>query len=205
MPPTIGDRERIAKKQGESIFSFVFHQLFFRGRVGYDAQIVFLFDKQIIASELRLRAAAGPRPVIENQSQQEENCGGRSRQFRDVPRSFQRHQSHRKCFFDFAALEGQHGVLVRGCPVLFVAVDEGDISSGASVRLATAKVSKIFVLAVNGADAAVLLLEGDREEAAFGVSNQFFEFSVVHVFSGVVVGAIVDHPHGSCQEDSCDG
>ncbi len=84
---------------------------------------------------------------------------------------------------ELSAAEGDNRILVSGCPRFGVAVDEGDISSSADGIAAALEEPLIFVLAVDDADGAVFLHEGDREEFALRFRDQVIEFSL-HGFFG---------------------
>lgn len=64
-----------------------------------------------------------------------------------------------------------------GCPTLFVAVVDADVAS--TSRAAFAAIGS-HGLCVDGAGFAVLLVEGDAEEAAFGGLDFLFELFLVH-------------------------
>lgn len=76
------------------------------------------------------------------------------------------------------AAEGHNRILVSGCPSFGVAVDEGNKTSGFALVFTTLEQAAILVLAVDDADAAILLDEGNGEEFAFGFSDQVVEFSL---------------------------
>ena len=76
------------------------------------------------------------------------------------------------------AAEGHDCVLVSGCPSFGVAVDEGNEASGFALVFATLEQAAILVLAVDDADGAVLLDEGDGKELTFGFSDQVVEFGL---------------------------
>ena len=76
------------------------------------------------------------------------------------------------------AAEGHDCVLVSGCPSFGVAVDEGNEASGFALVFATLEQAAILVLAVDDADGAVLLDEGDGKELALGLGDQVVEFGL---------------------------
>ena len=67
---------------------------------------------------------------------------------------------------------------MSGCPSFGVTVDEGDVSRDGDIVHAALQQALILVLAVDDADGAVFLHEGDREEFAFGFSDQVVEFGL---------------------------
>ena len=76
------------------------------------------------------------------------------------------------------ATEGHDCVLVSGCPSFGVAVDEGNVSRDGDIVHATLEQAAILVLAVDDADGAILLDEGNGEELSFGFSDQVVEFGL---------------------------
>lgn len=92
--------------------------------------------------------------------------------------------SHRKSVFDLAAFEAQHTAILGSGPRFAVAVDERFITSFPHGRFALvgavggSQEAAVFVLAVDGADRAVLFRKGDREELAFGVFDEVAECSL---------------------------
>ena len=67
---------------------------------------------------------------------------------------------------------------MSGCPSFGVAVDEGDEASDGNVIHATLEKPLILVLAVDDADGAILLDEGDGEELALGLGDEAIEFGL---------------------------
>ena len=74
--------------------------------------------------------------------------------------------------------EGHDCILVSGCPRFGVAVDEGNEASGFALVFATLEQAAILVLAVDDADGAVILDEGDGKELALGLGDQVVEFGL---------------------------
>jgi len=96
-----------------------------------------------------------------------------------------------------AAAEGDNRILVSRSPSFGVAIDEGNEARNRKVIHATIKESLIFVLAIDDADGAVFLHEGDREEPAFGLCDQVVEFGlhgldVVFLRNGEIVDFFVE-------------
>jgi len=83
-----------------------------------------------------------------------------------------------------AAAEGHNRILVSRCPSFGVAVDEGNVSRDGDIVHAALEQALILVLAVDDADGAVFLHEGDREELTFGLCDQVVEFGL-HSFDFV--------------------
>lgn len=79
---------------------------------------------------------------------------------------------------ELSAAEGHNRILVSGCPSFGVAVDEGNKTSGFALVFTTLEQAAILVLAVDDADTAILLDEGNGEEFAFGFSDQVVEFGL---------------------------
>lgn len=76
------------------------------------------------------------------------------------------------------AAEGHDCVLVSGSPSFGVAVDEGNEASSCTFVFATLEKPLVFILAVDDADRAVLLDEGDGEELALGLGDEVVEFGL---------------------------
>lgn len=87
------------------------------------------------------------------------------------------HHTTSKGFFDCAATQGFYPVRMDRCPTLFVAVVDADVTS--SSRAAFAAIGT-HGLCVDGAGFAVLLVEGDAEEAAFGGFDLFLQLFLIH-------------------------
>jgi len=74
--------------------------------------------------------------------------------------------------------ESHNRILVSGCPSFGVAVDEGDEASGCALVFAALEKPLILVLAVDDADATILLDEGDAEELTLGFCDEVVEFGL---------------------------
>ena len=79
---------------------------------------------------------------------------------------------------ELSAAEGHDSILVSGSPSFGVAVDERNVASGFDFVNAAVKQALILVLAIDDADRAVLLDEGDGEELALGLGDEVVEFGL---------------------------
>lgn len=75
------------------------------------------------------------------------------------------HHTTLKGFLDSAALQRFYPVRMDRCPTLFVAVVDANVTSSSGTAFAAIG---SHGLCVDGSGFAVLLVEGDAEEAAFG-------------------------------------
>lgn len=115
--------------------------------------------------------------------------------------------SHRKSVFDFAALEAKHTAILGSGPRFAVAVDEGFVTSLPHSGLALvgaiggSQKAAVFVLAVDGADRAVLFRKGDSKELALGVFDEIAECNL-HGLCWFILsyGGEISRFCGICQE-----